>query len=430
MRHHLGSALATAAAAASCLLLPRAASAAGFDTPILYSARHQAMGGTAISYVDDPSAAFHNPAGLQGVKGLAFLGDFSLILGKIKSSPQAPLLPGGDAETRESETVVAPFFLVGAAYRISDLFSVGLAGFPVASGGAEYKFKNIAKIDSIDSTEIVFLEVTPLLSLNVPKNAILPGKLSLGAGYRVSMVSLDRRQGREESPQALDLQLSGASFAGYRVGLQYQPIDALKLGVVYRNKIRVTTKADEGKALNRDWEDIELEFTLPAKLGFGARVDLGPVGVAADVEWAFQSQNTQQELSGVPVGDSQRAAVTNIFNWQNGVTGRFGFEYRLGQADRTGMFSPRVGYIIDSKVSNEAFPSAFGTPPTATHTLTAGIGYKREIWQVNLAASRRVGSTTIAKEDLGSGCGLCSYAGDYKMTMTGMYIDASVDLPL
>ena len=84
------------------------AHAAGFDTPILYSARHQAMGGTAIGSVSDPSAAFHNPAGLQGIQGLAFLGDFSLILGKVKASPDA----AASARSIESGTVVAPFFLL------------------------------------------------------------------------------------------------------------------------------------------------------------------------------------------------------------------------------------------------------------------------------------------------------------------------------
>src|SRR5688572_2234686 len=156
-------------AALCCALAPAPAGAAGFDTPILYSARHQAMGGTAISYVDDPSAAFHNPAGLQGVRGLALMGDFSLILGKVKSSPQPPPTEA----SLESKTVVAPFFLAGAAYRISDLFSVGLAAFPVASGGAEYEYELVAGIDWTDSTEIVFLEATPLFSLNVPEDALL-----------------------------------------------------------------------------------------------------------------------------------------------------------------------------------------------------------------------------------------------------------------
>src|SRR5262245_24221770 len=96
-----------------------AARGAGFDTPILYTARHQAMGGTAIASVDDPSAGFHNPAGLQGVRGLGLIGDFSLILGKIEASPTP-------TDNLESETVVAPFFLLGAAYRLKEWLTLGL----------------------------------------------------------------------------------------------------------------------------------------------------------------------------------------------------------------------------------------------------------------------------------------------------------------
>jgi long-subunit fatty acid transport protein len=423
MRRHLRGPLAVAAATLGALLPSSRALAAGFDTPILYSARHQAMGGTAIASVDDPSAAFHNPAGLQGVKGLAFMGDFSLILGKVKSSPD-------DVDTTrsiESGTVVAPFFLLGAAYRVHEWVSVGLAGFPVASGGAEYEYP-FGPFNWIDSTEIVFLEATPLVSLDVPKDRLLPGKLAFGAGYRVSMVTLERRKGDPDDPQLLDLKLSGTNFAGFRVGAQYQPIDELKLGVVYRNKIKIETSADEAVAGGMQWRDAELEFTLPAKLGFGARVDVGNIGLGADLEWAFQSQNEQQVLSGTPVGETEAETATNVYDWQNGVTGRFGVEYRLRHPDWT--VPLRAGYIIDSKVSNPAYPSAFGTPPAATHTLTAGAGYAREHWQVNVAASRRFGSTTISQEDLGEGCDLCSYAGDYSMTMTGLYVDVSVDLPM
>ncbi len=422
-RRALGLAIGAATATLAVLLPPSRVVAAGFDTPILYSARHQAMGGTAIASVNDPSAAFHNPAGLQGVNGLAFMGDFSLILGKVKSSPD-------DVDTTrsiESGTVVAPFFLLGAAYRVHEWVSIGVAGFPVASGGAEYEYP-FGPFNWIDSTAIVFLEATPLVSLNIPKDKLIPGRLALGAGYRLSLVTLERRKGDPDDPQLLDLALSGANYTGFRLGAQYQPIDQLKLGVVFRNKIKINTKADEAVAGGMQWRNAELEFTLPAKLGFGARFDMGRIGIAADAEWAFQSQNKRQVLSGTPVGADEDETAVNIYDWQNGVTGRFGFEYRLG--DDTQTIPLRAGYIIDSKVGNAAYPTAFGTPPAATHTLTAGFGYAREHWQANLAASRRFGSTTISQDELGEGCDLCSYAGDYSLTMTGIYIDVSVDLPM
>jgi hypothetical protein len=41
-----------------------------------------------------------------------------------------------------------------------------------------------------------------------------------------------------------------------------------------------------------------------------------------------------------------------------------------------------------------------------------------------------MGSTTISEGELGTGCAFCSFAGDYSITMTGIYVDASVDLDL
>ena len=65
------------------------AHAGGFDTPILYSARHMGMGGTAIGYVYDPSALFHNPAGLAHTDFIAITGDFTPLIGNITSSPES-----------------------------------------------------------------------------------------------------------------------------------------------------------------------------------------------------------------------------------------------------------------------------------------------------------------------------------------------------
>jgi long-subunit fatty acid transport protein len=424
MREQLGSRFGCAsralAAGLAVLLGPNVARAAGFDTPILYSARHQAMGGTAIAAVDDPSAAFHNPAGLQGVKGLSFLGDFSLILGKVQGTPEKT------AGNLKSDTVVAPFFLLGAGYRVHPWITLGLAGFPVASGGAEYHYV-LGTTPTIDRTEIVFFETTPLLSLNIPKDRLLPGTLAFGAGYRISYVTFDRLKGAEENPQFLDLKLRGSNFSGFRVGAQYRPIEELSFGVVFRNKVLVKTKADTATVFATQATDGELDFTLPAKLGFGARVDVAQLGFASDVEWALQSQNKRPPLQGSLNGTPIPGGVPNVFDWTNGVTWRVGAEYRIG---RRPIIPLRVGYIFDTRVTNPAYPSAFGTPPTATHTLTAGAGYRLDAWQFNLAVSRRFGSTRVTEDQLGDGCSFCGFAGKYSITMTGLYADASVDLPL
>lgn len=413
-------------AALLAAVTPVRVQAAGFDTPILYTARHQAMGGTAIASVDDPSAGFHNPAGLQGVRGYGFIGDFSLILGKVRATPDK------NVGSLESSTVKAPFFLLGGAYRVHEWLTVGLAGFPVASGGAEYHYE-LARKNIIDKTEIVFFEVTPMLSLNVPKDRWLPGKLAFGAGYRFSYVTFDREKGEPSNLQLLDLKLKGFDALGFRLGAQWAPIDALKLGVVYRNPVTVTTKADTATVIGFPATQAALDFNLPSKLGFGTRVDLGDFGFANDVELAFQSQNKRPALEGYLPGARDKNKVPNVFDWKDGITWRTGLEYRLGKDP---MIPLRVGYIFDSRVTNPSYPSAFGTPPGATRTFTAGLGFVKPTWQINLAVTRRYGEGYVPAADLPDsslanpdGCSFCGFGGPYEITMTGVYIDASINLP-
>jgi long-subunit fatty acid transport protein len=419
MRSSHSTATAAAVACALVVVTP-AVHAAGYDTPILYSARHQGMGGTAIAYVDDPSATFHNPAGLSGVRGLSLLGDLSLILGQVQSSPD------DDVTSIESEPVVAPFFLVGAALRVHEWVSVGLGFFPVASGGAEYRYE-LNDNPVVDSTRILFLEATPAVSLNVPKDAWLPGELALGAGYRASFLTFERERGTPDDPELLNLHMNGSSFAGFRVGAQYHPIPELGFGAVFRNRIEIESRADEVTVFTQTATDASLPFILPAKLGTGVEYELTRWRFAVDMEYAFQSQNDRVDLEGT-LGDFD-AAVPNIFDWQDGVTLRTGVEYRLLDGPRR--YPLRVGYIFDSTVASDEYPSAFGTPPAPTHTISLGGGVDfGGVWQVNAALARRFGGATVEASDLGDGCEFCGFQGDYAITMTGFYLDASVNIDL
>jgi len=411
----LRSRLASVALGAA-LLSPAAALAAGFDTPILYTARHQAMGGTAIGYVDDASATFHNPAGLGGVRGVNLLGDLSLILGRVQASPERSV------RSEESEPTVAPFFLIGGAARLNEFVSVGLGVFPVASGGAEYSYE-LAGNPIRDATSIVFAEATPALAVSLPRDRFVPGTLSIGAGYRASALWFTREKGDPDDPRLLNFDMFGTNFSGFRLGLQYRPAPVFGFGFVFRNKIEIETRADSVSVYTQTANDATLSFVLPAKLGGGMVFDLGRVRLASDAEYAFQSQNRRSTLRGT-LGDSS-AAVPNVFAWQDGVTLRFGAEYRLGDDERA--YPLRVGYLFDSAVTNPAYPSAFGTPPAPTHTVTFGGGYRTPSFQLNAALAHRFGSTSIAPGELGTGCAFCSYDGDYSITMTGFYLDASVN---
>lgn len=405
---------------ASTVALGATAHAGGYDTPILYSAEHMGLGGAAIAYVDDPSAMFHNPAGLLGSKGLTLMANLTLVTGYIQSSPS-------DLNTNEeSESLLALAPLIGASYNLNNVVAFGLAFYPVASAGAEYLYKDAANVDVENSTAVRFLEISPGLAFKIPGTG-----LSIGAGYRIQSVSLDRYLGPEDKSAGsptFDVAMSGMNFTGFRVGLQWQPIPELQLGLVYRSLTRATIEDKKGTVLTSA-TNIETEFTLPAKMGFGVRANLDPIALVLDVEYGFYSQNVTNEFVADP---ALVLPIVNVSRWKDAVTVRAGVEY--GVEDR---WFFRGGFLYDGQVSQENFPSAFGTPPTSTTTITAGFGYKcTDTWKMNVAVAHRFGSTEVDRKTTDSegnalpSCIPCSASGDYSLSMTAFYLDFAYSFDL
>ncbi len=397
--------------------VPRA-HAAGYDTPMLYSARNMGMGGTAIGYTDDPSSIFHNPAGLAQVKGGAVILDASPLLGTIKGSPGTPAENGTNIK---SNTTFAPFFLVGAAYRVWDKLVAGFGVYPVASAGASYDYssvdKNGVKTSTFDFTKLAFIEFAPSLAYE-----ILPG-LRLGVAYRAAMVEFTRYKMDTESKAGqpdnkiaqLDMPMKGWNFEGFRVGLQYT-YDRFDFGLVFRNKTRAVVEADHVIASTLPASSATYQFVLPAKLGGGIHWrPTEDLRLALDVEYALNSENWSTNLAGHTdiAGD---VAIANISQWKNSLTARVGGGYKIGDLEL------RLGYAYDSQAANGSYPSAFGTPPGPTMIFTGGVGYNiSKNLDVSVAGAYRTGSGTAAAD--GKGCAFCGKAGDYEISLFGAYLD-------
>lgn len=235
-----------------------------------------------------------------------------------------------------------------------------------------------------------------------------------------------------------DMELSGMSFEGYRVGLQWDFVPGLSVGLVYRSRTETLAEADDGYVIpmsigNQKYKDVSMPFILPAKLGLGVRGDLGPFAAALDLEWGFHSQNESVLIKGVHPDPNltpeehktKDLALPNIYKWQDAPTVRVGAEYAF-----LPLMKARLGYVFDGKTSNENYPSAFGTPPAATHSITAGFGISLfDFVETNLAYAYRFGSTSVGKPSEGSEtCLACSKAGDYSIGLHGFYIDAGIKL--
>lgn len=411
-------------AAAGSLVTPAVAHAGGYDTPMLYSARHMGMGGTAIGYVNDPSALFHNPAGLGQVQRGEVLGDFSLLLGKIQASPSLV------AKDVTSDLTVAPFFLVGGAYRVHPRIVLGLGVYPIASSGATFHYGSAG---FEDRTELFFLEASPAIAFNILDN------LRIGVGYRMTYVRLARYEGTPGSADTpfLDFTLTGQNFAGFRVGAQWAPLPWLSVGAVYRNPTTTKVSNDHGTALALQFHDVSTKFTLPSKLGAGTRADFDRFGlsgsVAVDYEYTFNSENKGYPLIGTAAGATTPTSVSNVFEWSDSQTVRVGLEYRFLK-DVSREFehvAARAGYVYDSKTANAEYPTPFGTPPGHTQVFTVGTGYNGGTWQTNLAYAYRFGHGAVTEADLNApgrqDCQFCGQAGkkDYAIHLSGLYADVS-----
>jgi long-chain fatty acid transport protein len=412
--------------AAVTALLPAAARAGGYDTPMLYSARHMGMGGTAIGYVNEPSAIFHNPAGLAQIGSLAATGDFTLLLAKVRSSPNVLV------KDTTSKQTVAPLGLVGGGLRLNEIVTVGLAVYPIALAGATYEYPP-GKYGGIteDRTRLAFVEASPAVAFN------LPARVRLGAGYRVTYTSIERFAGNRDdlsSPPFLDFRMTGLNWAGFRVGAQWTPLDWLQVGAVYRHKTKTKVTNDKGIAVGVPFTDIDTTFVLPAKAGAGVRADFGYLGIAVDGEYLFNEQNKGYPLNGLPPAPpgmaAMRTSVPNYFLWKNETTIRAGLELRTGFVRALERLAVRGGYVYDGKTTNPVYPSAFGTPPGPTNVITGGLGWKGVRWQVNAAYAYRFGTGQVTPADImmqTMSCQFCSAAGNlpYKINVHGLYFDFS-----
>jgi long-chain fatty acid transport protein len=426
----------------SGLLASGGALAAGYDTPMLYSARHMGMGGTAIGDVDDPSAMFHNPAGLAQVKGGAVMADFSPLLGQIQGTP------ADTAVSVKSNYAMSPFFLAAAAYRVTDWLVLGAGVYPVggAAGGYDYT-KNSGKISTVDDAKLSFVELAPAVAVNF-------GAFRLGGELRMTTTSFDRHVINTENGKEIpyiDLEMKGWGDLGFRLGAQYTagPFD---FGIVYRNRVDSTVKANAGSSHSKypDYamdgadavvtglgaHDVTFQFILPSKFGAGvAYRATDDLRLAFDFEYTRNSENVKTAVAGTAMfGPGIPEAAVTLWNysvWNDSQTYRLGAAYTLGKSEL------RAGFAYDTQATNNSFPTAFGTPPGATTIETLGAGYAiTPDLDVSIAGAWRQGSATVSQADIDAQktqsvdgktenwtCAFCGKAGDYAINLFGGYVD-------
>lgn len=392
------------------------AHAGGLDIPTLYGARHAGMGGNSTAYVDDASSVLHNPAGLGHLHDAGITTSFSLFLTNLQTSPE---FANQNVSTGET---LAPTFLVAGGYRLHPRVVAGLGVYPIGASGGHFEYVADRAGEQrpwLNEQLALAVEIAPGVAVN------LPFDLRVGAAYRITALRFQRRLGDRDDPRDVDIDLTGFDFTGVRLGVQWQPLEALELGATYRHQVSVTGTADSGELLGFDLENVESTLVVPAKLTLGARAGIGNLGLGVEADFIRNSQFKELPVTGTLPAQGDEVDVRFAFHWRDSVTLKLGGEYDLDEH-----WTTRAGYAFDARTTNPRYPAAFGSPPTDNHYLTVGGGYDGGPWRVDLALMHRplaVADLRVAEVADSTDCRFCAKAGRYKSRASALFVDFSYD---
>lgn len=338
-------------------LLPRPASASGFS---IYEQGGRGMGfaGAYSALSDDPSAIFHNAAGIAFLKGKQIYLGGTLVAPKSTFTGDDPFPGATDLETQDAGVIPVPTLYY--TQRLRDNLVVGL-GID-SPFGLKTQWAN----ENTYSGRFLSLEADlKSLSINPTIAWKLADRFSVGAGldFRASKVKLRRRvpainpfTQKVVDVAEVQIESNWNTGIGFNVGLLAKPSDNFSVGLAYRHKVKVDydgaavftpistgnaqLDAAAGASLPTGSPKVTTAITFPAILDGGAAYHWDNWTLAADVVWFQWSTFDQLAIAFAP--DSGLADQTIPENYKSTWQFRVGLERRL-----TDHWTVRGGYHYD-----------------------------------------------------------------------------------
>ncbi len=370
-----GFALALMVAVSLCCWYPSSAWASGFAL-VQQGTAAMAQGNAFVAEASDASAIFYNPAGLNQLKRT------QVYQGSFFNYPDREFSGGGlDSQTNHrlyramTAYVAIPVHdRVALGFGFFSPFGMGTVWPPTWAG------RYITTFSSIHTYNL-----NPVISVKVLDN------LSLAAGYDVmwSKVRLKRKIpiviGGKTFPDG-ETQITGeGSGSGYNLGLHYEPLSGVKLGVAYRSQIKVNHSGGLSTSLpvplgQGATSAGEATIVYPPSLTMGiAYSRFKPFAFEFDTTWTGWSSydklkvnlDTPILVNGVPI-----TTITTPKNWRDTWAFRFGASYEVNDYMKL-----RAGYIYDlTPVPSSSFDPQ--VPDSNRHIFTVGQDLK--IWSFTL----------------------------------------------
>lgn len=385
-------------------------------------ARASAMGGAFVGLADDYTAVFWNPAGLALVKRGTFglTGDLLLPSGRFTLDPTFAM---------GTKSKAYPAGLAGYFQAVGDWLVIGLGVYTVSGLGTDWASEGFEEalayptppgfftpalesyrwrsfIGSVTAAPAIAVRVTEWLSFGATLNlsygffetdqwagsALLPTKPP-------TLVNLGQ--------QSLDL--TGWGF-GATFGALARPSDWLSVGFSWRTQATMKLSGTmEVENLDRLGLPVSsaTDLAVPNPTWLAGGIAVKPVeGLTAtfDLQWTnWAKLGTLNLVFADPAWvEGMAEASALVLNWRDRLQVRGGLEYTRGG------FAVRGGYYYDPAPAPDETMSVL-IPSFTYNGLTAGFGYARDRWKIDLGLECLIGKDrTVASGAM---------PGTYEMTI-------------
>ena len=353
-----------------------------------HGASAMAMAGAFVSIANNPSAIFHNPAGIAFLNGTQIYAGTTLITSK--GSLSLPNWPDPNFKTvdQQSQWFYPSTFYI--SHKFSDRVAAGFGFFsPYGLGTKWPKDYPLRFISYRDDMKTFFFN--PALALKLSENF----SLGFGVSYIYSTVSFDLVRLVDLSvfnpflksyEVPINLEGSGDSW-GFNAGALYKG-ENFSFGFNWRSGFKIKFEGDLAldlanipavvKQLFPTSATGETSFSFPHILGAGASFNLAPnFLLAADVQyilWSCYDEYTVK-VTGVPTFEEETVSE----NWKDSFIFRGGFEYKLNEN-----FALRAGLLHDQTPQPEESVDPV-LPDAKRWAFTGGFGLKMGYFVLDLA---------------------------------------------
>ncbi|HEU0108447.1 MAG TPA: outer membrane protein transport protein [Vicinamibacteria bacterium] len=347
---------ALAAALAACILGPAPAHAAGFAI-FEQGARGMGFAGAFTAQANDPSAIFHNAAGIAFLKGKQFYLGGTLIHPSSTFTGADPFPGASVTEKGDTGLVVPPAAYYTQPFTEQLVFGIGLhTPFGLTTSWASPDTFSGRFLS--ERAELKGFSINPTIAYKLADRFAVGGGLDI----RLSSVSLQRRvpvvnpfTQRAVDGASVDLSSNTDVGFGFNVGALAKISDSLSAGVHYRHQVKATYQGTANFTQIRTG-NAQLDTALTARLPQGSQalttsivfpgMFMGGVAYTAgdwtfevDADWYQWSKFSQLNLIFTDRPDLTQSIVEDYKNsWQY----RMGLERRLNET-----WAVRGGYFFD-----------------------------------------------------------------------------------